>query len=90
MIIKLKVNVLKLDKSAFFVGEKGTYVNLAVFVNDDGPDQYGNDASIQTSFKDATKDDKHYFGNLKHSEFKEAHDLEAGSNDIPEADDLPF
>ena len=84
------LELAKAGNKAFKKAENGKiYMNLNVWINDE-KDQYGNDASIQTSFKDATKDDKHYFGNLKHSEFKEAHDLEAGSNDIPEADDLPF
>jgi hypothetical protein len=85
--------LLELAKSgnkAFKKAENGKiYMNLNVWINDE-KDQYGNDASIQTSFKDATKEDKHYFGNLKHSEFKEPETLEAGSNDIPEVDDLPF
>ena len=45
---------------------------------------------MQTSFKDATKEDKFYFGNLKISEVKAPERLPENSNDIPEADDLPF
>lgn len=66
------------------------YVSLNVWINDE-KDKVGNDASIQTNFKDATKEQKHYFGNLKFSEFKEPKPL--GAEDtafIPEEEDLPF
>lgn len=65
MIIKLKVDVTKLDKTAFFKGTKGTYVDLAVFVNDDGPDQYGNDASVKQDLGKDRRDEKLYVGNGK-------------------------
>jgi len=85
--------LLELAKSgnkAFKKAENGKiYLNVNVWVNDE-KDQYGNDASLQTSFKDATKEEKHYFGNLKHSEFKEAQELAPNDNSLPEADDLPF
>ena len=32
----------KLDKSAFFVGDKGTYADITLLENKDGADQYGN------------------------------------------------
>ena len=40
-ILTLKIDVTKLDKSAFFKGQKGTYATIAVFLKDD-EDQYGN------------------------------------------------
>jgi len=80
----------KAGHKAFSKAENGKiYMNLNVWVNDQ-KDQYGNDASIQASYKEAPKEDKFYFGNLKESEFKEPVALEAGSSDIPEGDDLPF
>lgn len=63
-ILKLKIDVTKLDKSAFFKGEKGTYVDLAVFINDD-PDQYGNDASVKQDLGKDRRDEKLYVGNGK-------------------------
>lgn len=84
------LELAKAGNKAFTKAENGKiYLNLNVWVNDE-KDQYGNDASIQTNFKDATKDDRHYFGNLKFSEFKEPVALEENSNDIPDDIDLPF
>ena len=45
MIIKLNIDVKKLDKARFFTGAKGTYANLTVLLRDE-PDQYGNDGMI--------------------------------------------
>jgi hypothetical protein len=63
-ILKLKLDVTKLDKSAFFKGEKGTYCDLAVFINDE-PDQYGNDASVKQDLGKDRRDEKLYVGNGK-------------------------
>jgi hypothetical protein len=85
--------LLELAKSgnkAFSRAENGKiYLNLNVWINDE-KDKFGNDASMQTSFKDATKDEKVYFGNLKISEQQAPKPLEENNSDIPEADDLPF
>ena len=64
-------------------------MNLNVWINDEA-DQFGNNASLQTTFKDSTKEDKIYFGNLKISERKEAEQLQENSNEIPDDSDLPF
>lgn len=64
------------------------YCNISVWINDE-KDKYGNDASIQTSFKDATKEERLYVGNLTISEVK-TQQLEPGAADIPDDDDLPF
>lgn len=78
----------KKGNKAFYKAENGTiYLNLNVWINDD-KDNYGNIASIQSNFKDATKEEKFYFGNLKENERKEPE--QPTSNDFPEADDLPF
>ena len=79
----------KADKSFSKAQNGKIYVNINVWLNDE-KDQYGNDASIQTNFKDATKDEKHYFGNLKISEQKAPESLQENSSDIPEPDDLAF
>lgn len=86
--------LLELAKSgnkAFSRSEKNgkIYMNVNIWINDE-KDKFDNDASIQTSFKDATKEDKHYFGNLKFSEMKGTVDLSENAVDIPNADDLPF
>ena len=85
--------LLELAKSgnkAFSKADNGKiYLNLNVWINDE-KDKFGNDASMQTSFKEATKEDKFYFGNLKISERQAPKPLEENSSDIPESDDLPF
>ena len=59
------IDVTKIMKDRLFKGEKGTYLNVSVWINDE-EDTYGNIASIQQSTK---KDEpKIFIGNLK--EFK--------------------
>lgn len=45
-ILKLKIDVTKFDKTAFFVGQKGTYAKVTVFVNDE-EDQYGQFGTVK-------------------------------------------
>ena len=67
-MIKLKIDVTKLDKSRFFKGAKGTYLDLVIYENDQ-PDEYGNDFSVK---QDCSKEDRQngvkmpYIGNGKH------------------------
>jgi hypothetical protein len=50
-MIRLKIDVKKIDKSALFAGAKGTYCDLTLMENRDPdgnpePDQYGNDGFV--------------------------------------------
>lgn len=45
-ILKLKIDVTKFDKTAFYKGEKGTYAKISVFVNDE-EDQYGQFGTVK-------------------------------------------
>jgi hypothetical protein len=45
-LITAKIDVTKIVKSLLFKGQKGTYLDLIIWVNDT-PDKYGNDISIQ-------------------------------------------
>jgi len=84
------LELAKAGNKAFSKGKNGKiYMNLNVWINDEA-DQFGNNASLQTTFKDSTKEDKIYFGNLKISERKEAESLQENSNEIPDENDLPF
>lgn len=84
------LEMAKAGNKAFSKASNGKiYLNLNVWINDE-KDQYGNDASIQTNFKDATKDEKIYVGNFKVSEFKEPEALAENSSEIPDEDSLPF
>lgn len=77
------------DKSFSKADNGKIYCNLNVWINDE-KDKFGNDASIQTNFKDATKEEKIYFGNLKVSEQKAPEPLQQNSSEIPDDSDLPF
>ena len=47
--LSLKLDVTKLDKSRFFKGDKGTYVDLTTFIDLDELDQYGNNGFVTQS-----------------------------------------
>lgn len=40
--ITLKINVTRILKEHLYAGKNGKYLDLAVWPNKDGPDQYGN------------------------------------------------
>lgn len=83
------LELAKKGDKAFTKHENGKiYLNVKAWINDE-KDQFGNDASIQTAFKDATKEERIYFGNLKISEPIQK-PLEEGSPEIPDEDSLPF
>jgi len=66
-LISLKIDVSKIDKTKLFKGEKGTYLDLTVSVNDE-PDNYGNDVAAwqgQTKEEVSAKAQKTYLGNGK-------------------------
>ena len=61
-LINAKIDVTKINKDLLFKGEKGTYLDLTIWINDK-PDQFGNDISIEQRTK---KDEKKiYLGNGK-------------------------
>ena len=45
-MITLNINATKIDKSALYEGKNGKYLNLVLFDNRDGPDQYGNNGFV--------------------------------------------
>ena len=45
MILKLKIDVTKIDKTTLFKGQKGVYLDATVLIKE-APDQYGNDGMI--------------------------------------------
>jgi len=47
MGINVKIDVTKLDKSRFFVGKKGTYANLTLFIDTENPSEYGDHGTIR-------------------------------------------
>ena len=62
---RLKIDVTKLDKSAFFKGAKGTYVDITLWENDQ-PDEYGNTHSAKQDMGKERRGEKTpYIGNMK-------------------------
>ena len=91
-IINIKVDVTKLDKDKFYVGEKGTYANLTVAEYKNGESQYGDTHSVyeqQSKEERLAKTDKNFVGNGKEFVFSD----NGGTQTMATAtvdDDLPF
>lgn len=47
--VSLKIDVTKIDKEKLFRGQKGTYLDLTVFIDVDNEDQYGNNGMVTQS-----------------------------------------
>lgn len=61
-LYKGKIDVTKIIKEKLFKGEKGTYLDIDIWIADE-PDKFGNTASIQQSTKQGEA--KIYLGNAK-------------------------
>ncbi|GAG11613.1 unnamed protein product [marine sediment metagenome] len=85
-LVFAKIDVTKIDKERLFKGEKGTYLDLNIWINDE-PDKYGNDISIQQSTK--KDEDKIYLGNGKFY-VKKTNEIKPDANAGGPEDDLPF
>jgi hypothetical protein len=68
-MISAKINLEKIKDDLLYVGEKGTYLNLTIWINEDKPDKYGNTISIQQTTK--KNEPKNYLGEGKFVEKKE-------------------
>ena len=53
-IVRLKIDVTKIDKGRLFQGKKGTYLDATVFLNDE-PGQYGDNGMIT---QDVSKEER--------------------------------
>lgn len=85
-LILASIDVTKIEKNLLYKGKKGTYLKLSIWQNDE-PDQFGNDFSIQqTTGKD---DPKIFLGNGKYY-VKEERTEEKPEDDITPDDGLPF
>lgn len=96
-LISASIDVTKISKDKLVKGEKGTYLNITIAINDE-VDQYGNQAGIyesQSKEERESKAKKNYLGNGKI-----AWSSEGGSTPKPapapaptpivEEDNLPF
>ena len=63
--INLKIDVKKIEKARMFQGEKGTYLDMTMFVDLDNADQYGNNGMITQNWKDQQKGEGPILGNGK-------------------------
>jgi hypothetical protein len=86
-MIKLKIDVTKIDKSKLFKGAKGTYLDAVVFLKDEA-DQYGNNGMIVQSRTKEEREQgiKHVIlGNAQISVPQQAQPTEEQGDDL-----LPF
>jgi hypothetical protein len=66
-LINAKIDVTKIPKEAIYVGEKGKYLSVDIWINDED-DNYGNNCSIniqQSKEEREAKAKKVYIGNGK-------------------------
>lgn len=99
-LISISIDVTKIDKARLYKGEKGTYLNADLWINDE-PDKYGNDGSInmvQTKEEREVKVPKIYIGKCKKvlgwegeaPTAKPAAPRYAGRQQDDAGDDIPF
>jgi hypothetical protein len=66
--VNFKIDVTKLDKSRFFKGQKGTYVDLTCFIDPENPGEHGDHGFItqqQTKEERDNKQQMPILGNVK-------------------------
>jgi len=69
----IKINVSKIDKDALYQGKNGKYLDLVLFENKDGVDQYSNDGFVVQDLPKSRRDAGErgpIIGNWKHMEKK--------------------
>jgi hypothetical protein len=97
--ISIKIDVTKLDKTAFYKGEKGTYCTLVVWPNRDGEDRYGNYAGVRQDLgKDRREEKAAFIGDARIIKRKNAPQSKPPANyeklpttaEMAADDDIPF
>ena len=89
----IRIDVNKIDKERLFKGNKGTYLNLTIAINDE-PDNYGNTIQVweeQTKDERLAKANRNFLGSGKivwEGESKAQDTAQAPVQD--EDDGLPF
>lgn len=97
MIIKAKLDLMKIPKDKIYIGQKGKYLDIIIFQYDE-QDKYGNDFSIQISRSQEERESGGkaiYIGNGKIQEHKPFSPVPPKINDSFDGelefdDDLPF
>ena len=86
-----KMNLSKIDKSKIFEGKTGKWIDITIWQNDE-PDKYGNDLSIEQSVEKGGE--KIYLGNAKSwkgkDETKSEPSSKMGRTTAPDSDEMPF
>jgi hypothetical protein len=91
-----KINVTRIDKSALFEGKNGKYLDIVLWENRDGLDQYGNNGFITQYIGKERREAGEkgpIIGNWKEREPQREPRREAPKQDAPAAegdDDIPF
>ena len=92
-IINLRVDVTKIDKKRFYVGKKGTYLDLTIVLNDE-KDKYDNNGFVKQSTNKDEKVEMPILGNAKivwtSGEKKPVQEQTFVSTPASEGTDLPF
>lgn len=96
-LISASIDVTKISKDKLVKGEKGTYLNITISINDE-IDQYGNQAGIyesQSKEERESKAKKNYLGNGKIAWSSEGGSTAKSApapapTPIVEEDNLPF
>jgi hypothetical protein len=82
-----KIDLAKIDKEKIFVGKKGKYIDVAIWLNDE-EDNYGNTMSIQQSTK--KEETSIYLGNGKEYQKQEVNPPAEIKKEIEDDDDFAF
>ena len=92
-LIKCKIDVSKIKKEHIYKGEKGQYIELDIWINDE-LDNYGNDCGVKQSYKVGDNYESHYIGNGKKKigwgDTPEPSQPVEKAEELPVGDDLPF
>ena len=86
-VIRLKIDVSKIDKSKLYKGAKGIYLDAVLFLNDE-IDQYGNNGMIVQQVTKEEREQGVRGAILGNSSKVKKRDPESLTDD--EDDDLPF
>ena len=82
-----KIDLAKIDKEKIFVGKKGKYIDVSIWLNDE-EDNYGNTMSIQQSTK--KEETSIYLGNGKEYQKQESNPPAETKKEIEDDDDFAF
>ena len=95
-ILRLKIDVTKIDKSHLFKGERGTYLDLTLMENDQ-VDEYGNAGFVSQSVSKEAREagvKGPIIGNYKTIELKRKPAVQPAKQPQPNSDyaqaDVPF